>query len=121
METNNRPKPPAVEPHLLRTSQLAKKCNVSRQLVHHYCQLGLIEPDGREFGELRFSQSKVRIMSLIRRLNRTFGYSLDDIRHRIVPIASEKELVRLADRDDKAVGQWLKRKALTGSRPRKPR
>ncbi len=65
---------------LIGASQLAKACNVSKQVIQYYLMLGLIKETQRTAGgHRRFTPDAVTRVKLIRKLNSS-GYTLRDIR-----------------------------------------
>jgi MerR family transcriptional regulator, mercuric resistance operon regulatory protein len=65
---------------LMRISELAERCGVSRQTIQYYLLLGLIQEAGRSAGGQRlFDHKCVRRVKLINKINRT-GYPLCEIR-----------------------------------------
>lgn len=67
-------------PRLYRIGEVARKFQVTPQMVRHYCALGLIREAKRTPAGYRlFDEEAVRAIALIRRINRS-GYSLQAIR-----------------------------------------
>jgi len=65
---------------LLSLSELAKQCQVSRQVIQYYLMVGVLKESARtETGRRRFSPDLAKRVKLIRRLNAS-GYTLRDIR-----------------------------------------
>lgn len=65
---------------LIGAAQLAKACNVSKQVIQYYLMLGLLKEIQRTAGgHRRFKPDVVTRVKLIRRLNKS-GYTLRDIR-----------------------------------------
>ena len=65
---------------LLKSGDVAERAGVSRQVVHEYTLLGLIEPAQRTAGGHRlYDPAVVRRLRLIRELVKS-GYTLRDIR-----------------------------------------
>ncbi len=59
---------------------MAKKAGVSRQAIHMYATMGLIEEEDRTGGGYRlFGESVLKRVELIRELVRT-GYTLRDVK-----------------------------------------
>ena len=64
---------------LYKTGDLARHAGVSRQLVHEYTQLGLLQPSQRTPGGHRlYDEAALRRLTLIRDLVES-GYTLRDI------------------------------------------
>ena len=65
---------------LLKSGEVADQAGVSRQVVHEYTLLGLIEPADRTPGGHRlYDEGVIRRLQLIRDLVKS-GYTLRDIR-----------------------------------------
>ena len=65
---------------LYKPGELARLAGISRQVVHEYTQLGLIEPARRTPGGHRlYDEAALRRLILIRELVES-GYTLRDIR-----------------------------------------
>ncbi len=65
---------------LMRLSDLAKSCALTKQTIHYYLLLGLIKETKRsEGGQRLFDADTIHRVKLIHKLNQT-GYSLRDIR-----------------------------------------
>ena len=65
---------------LFKSGELARHAGVSRQVVHEYAQLGLIQPARKTPGGHRlFDEAALRRLILIRDLVES-GYTLRDIR-----------------------------------------
>ena len=71
---------PSGPPQGARIGDLARKSGLSRQALHNYVLLGLLEPSGRTPGGHRlFGEEAARRLELIARLCRS-GYTLQAIR-----------------------------------------
>jgi len=65
---------------LLTTADLVRLTGVKESVIRQYVLLGLIRPVARtESGRLRFDEKTVRLVKLIKELNRS-GYTLREIR-----------------------------------------
>ncbi|NQU75453.1 MAG: MerR family transcriptional regulator [Planctomycetes bacterium] len=68
------------QPRVLKISEVADRAKVSKQTVEYYVMLGLIQPQrNTQTGRRGFDDSHVKLIRLIRQLNRS-GYTLREIR-----------------------------------------
>lgn len=96
-----------------KTGTAAKRSGVSRATIYRYMSdLFLFRPAGRNRRGAFFTVQHVRIVRVIKRLNRVHRFRLAEIRETIIPDFTQDELARMDGFTDKKIGDLLRRKEI---------
>lgn len=91
----------------LSIGQLAKQGNVTVRTLQYYDSIGLLKPSYKtDGGRRQYDHSDIAILHQIVTL-KSFGLSLDEIKHRLMPVESDIDIIKLLDQQSLIIDEQI--------------